>query len=155
MKPAPIKLGYVSSEGRLARPSDRIPFHVESGRHRTPKRHSIIRATNTSSPLRPRERARRSAPRCPRSVSTRSGHRERSERRVLPANSGEATRLGHRVVLLDPFHIIPKARRDSFNLLDICYLRKEDMFAECQTLANNPRRAAAPTSGTGTTTPGT
>ena len=24
--------------------------------------------------------------------------------------------LGHRVVLLDPFHIIPRARRDSFNL---------------------------------------
>ena len=45
--------------------------------------------------------------------------------------------LGHRVVLLDPFHIIPGARRDGFNLLDICYLRREDMFAECQTLANN------------------
>ncbi|MBL0339621.1 MAG: type IV secretory system conjugative DNA transfer family protein [Bacteroidetes bacterium] len=45
--------------------------------------------------------------------------------------------MGHRVVLLDPFGIVKTTEADSFNPLDICKLPCEDIYTECEMIADN------------------
>ena len=139
MKPAPIKLGYVSSEGP-SRPTPPIGFLSmlkEAGTANAEKAlcYSGDQHLMTIAPTGAGKAISAALPTLCEYPGQVIVNDPKGELYLRTAEKRRA--LGHRVVLLDPFHIIPKARRDSFNLLDICYLRKEDVFAECQTLANN------------------